>query len=1591
MASSAASPRCAHGTHVAGIAAGFTSTSFSGVAPDSNIIAVDVFSTTTNGGVTAYTSDIVSGLNYVYGLRSTYSIDAVNLSLGVTGYGASAYCDFASPSMTTAFHDLRSAGIAPVVAAGNDGYTTLISFPACISYAVSVGATTDADAVASFSDRAPIMSLFAPGVSITSSVPIGSSADVNGTGFSTWDGTSMAAPFITGAFAVYRQFDSGASVDTIVNDFRTTGQSISIPGGAVPRLNLEAAILANTLPTDTDTPTSTATNTSTRTPTGSATGTPTSTPTATNTPTATSTYTATYTSTPTSTNTPTGTPTSTPTATNTPTATSTYTATYTSTPTSTNTPTGTPTSTPTATNTPTATSTYTATYTSTPTSTNTPTRTPTSTPTATNTSTYTATYTSTPTSTNTLTRTPTYTPTSTNTPTFTPTATTVMICPTFPYTVPAADVALLKFAITCANASPADDVINLTNSTYTLTSADNSVDGGNGLPVIVDVATGGSLTIHGSGATIERDSGAPNFRILDVSSGANLTFDSLTLQNGGFVTDGGGILNYQGTLTVANSAFSGNSAYDGAGIYSVSGSTLTVINSTFSSNSASHDGGGIYSFNGSSLVVSSSTFFGGSAQYGGGIFNYQALLKVMNSTFSGNSATYGGGIENLAGTLIVTNSTFSGNSATYGGGVANDANGSATLNNAVIANSVSGGDCLTYIELTVKYSLIEDGSCGVGTGPTYLNGNLSGDPLLDPAGLQNNGGSTLTIALQAGSPAIDVGSNSLAVDADSNPLPYDQRGAGFPRIVDGTVDMGAFEVPSLTPTSTYTFTPTFTATRTPTSTRTPTKTPTRTPTYTATHTSTPTFTPTFTPSVPSPLTVGGSFEDSSASISYSGVWGSLSDPGFSGGSMHFTGSPGASLSFALMGTAGNRLTILRSTGPDRGNMQVCIGTGVCQCFSNYSFIPLPQQPLTILLPNDGSFIITITNQGTAGQYLDFDAVSLSASPTALTEGSSLEDSTGALSFSGQWVANANAGYSGGSAHYTGVPNSSYTFLINATAGDRLQIIRTVGADKGPMQVCFSGVFACQTVSNSNPITLYQQPFTISVPWTGVYPVTVTFSGGIGQYLDVDKLALQTAPTILTVGHSFQDDSANLTFNGVWISDSNASYDGGSAMYTGQSGASVSFTVTVAAGDRLQLKRTASPDHGLMQLCIGVQCTTFSNYGLPTAYQQPINILMPNAGTFAITLTNMGTSGQYMDFDSVSLSSGPNALQEGTTYQESNSKLVYSGQWIQSDNSHYSGGHAKYSSQPDSTVTFMVNATAGHYLVLYRTIGADKGSMEICFSQIYNCQTISNTSGTTAYQQPISIALPWTAVYPVTVRFTGSLGQYMDIDKVVLSSVQVLSLPNSQSPPEAADTPTPQPPTALPFPTLALPTDTPTPTPILVPLALPAYESMDDGAPDWSGLYGWSLSFDAAFGGQGLGWQVTADNQADVLRWNRSLDLTTVLPGEAVLLSFESLLTSTRSVALVQVSTDGINWTTVAMPSSTSDWQQQVIDLTGYVGQQIEVQFLWQGAASSDGQAADRWQVDEVSVVAAAPATSTPTPTAALTEAPTPEPRNSISG
>ncbi len=237
---------CTHGTHVAGIAAGGTGTSGSGIAYGANIISLQVFSRVDNTGLCGgaatcaltLNSDQIAALDYVNTtLRLTYSVAAVNMSLG--GGLFSAACD--TDSRKPIIDALRAHGIATVVAAGNSGKKTSLSSPACISSTISVGATSDTDnTVASYSNSASFLTLLAPGSNIVSSVP--------GGGFATKSGTSMATPHVVGAFALLRQAYPTATVDAIVTALQTTGTPITDTGITKSRILIQHALDALTGP-----------------------------------------------------------------------------------------------------------------------------------------------------------------------------------------------------------------------------------------------------------------------------------------------------------------------------------------------------------------------------------------------------------------------------------------------------------------------------------------------------------------------------------------------------------------------------------------------------------------------------------------------------------------------------------------------------------------------------------------------------------------------------------------------------------------------------------------------------------------------------------------------------------------------------------------------------------------------------------------------------------------------------------------------------------------------------------------------------------------------------------------------------------------------------------------------------------------------------------------------------------------------------------------------------------------------------------------------------------------------------------------------
>jgi Chlamydia polymorphic membrane protein (Chlamydia_PMP) repeat len=309
-----------------------------------------------------------------------------------------------------------------------------------------------------------------------------------------------------------------------------------------------------------------------------------------------------------------------------------------------------------------------------------------------------------------------------------------------------------------------------------------------------------SLTITGPtsspGITI---SGGGSYQIMTTSGSAtDLTLENLNLVRGLSNTFGGGggaVSNDGGSLTVTNCTFSDNEATDGNGgaIFN-NGTTITVTNSTFTDNQdADGNGGGIYN-NGTTITVINSTFSENQAADGGAFANNGESSTVTNSTFSDNQATDSGGAINNGSTEPenVTNTTFSGNQATSGGAIYLFGAGIENLKGSILAGS-TGGNCAGTAVTDVGYNISDDDTC-ISNGTSIKNSTMLN---LDPAGLQNNGGPTQTIALEGNSKAVDFIPVANCTDQSPTPIALETDQRGFPRPDPGNPDFcdaGAYEL-----------------------------------------------------------------------------------------------------------------------------------------------------------------------------------------------------------------------------------------------------------------------------------------------------------------------------------------------------------------------------------------------------------------------------------------------------------------------------------------------------------------------------------------------------------------------------------------------------------------------------------------------------------------------------------------------------------------------------------------------------------------------------------------------------------------------------
>jgi hypothetical protein len=232
---------CYHGTAVAAVAARHEPTP--GVAPDAGVYAIRVFNPS---GTSADLVDVIRALDHVRQLADAgMDIAAVNLSVATPNTYPTT-CDAGPDALAEAqafrllFDELLARGIANAVASGNSFNQGAIALPACVSNALSVGATDLDDQLADFGNRGPTLDLLAPGADEGNGVL--DLMEIPGSPVTAWAGTSFAAPHVAGAFALLAPQYPKASPPQIAGLLRGTGVIVTEPttGTTYRRLRLHS-------------------------------------------------------------------------------------------------------------------------------------------------------------------------------------------------------------------------------------------------------------------------------------------------------------------------------------------------------------------------------------------------------------------------------------------------------------------------------------------------------------------------------------------------------------------------------------------------------------------------------------------------------------------------------------------------------------------------------------------------------------------------------------------------------------------------------------------------------------------------------------------------------------------------------------------------------------------------------------------------------------------------------------------------------------------------------------------------------------------------------------------------------------------------------------------------------------------------------------------------------------------------------------------------------------------------------------------------------------------------------------------------------
>jgi len=455
------------------------------------------------------------------------------------------------------------------------------------------------------------------------------------------------------------------------------------------------------------------------------------------------------------------------------------------------------------------------------------------------------------------------------------------------------------------------------------------------------------------------------------------------------------------------------------------------------------------------------------------------------------------------------------------------------------------------------------------------------------------------------------------------------------------------------------------------------------------------------------------YEDDDSRIAYEGGWTKAANSKRSAGSWSYVNAAGAK---AIIHFTGTTAELFASTAPTYGKASVSLDGGDPVTVDLYSGAYLHNVRVwerTDLAETTHTVVVEWTgtkNAASSGTGIGIDAFDMRASLQQVVQ--RYEETDARMTWYGAWASSANTKRSAGAWNFVNSADGAVNVSFNGTGID---LYGSTAPNYGKAKVTIDGTttmtadfYTTGYLHNRKLLGvtgLANGPHTMTIEWTGTKNAASTGTGIGIDAVDITGGIRQASPAGPALTR-FEQTNPMIVYDGAWAPSSNASRSGGSWAYSNTAGSAAYVAFT---GTRIDIIGSTAPTYGKAKVTIdGTREYTADFYTSGYLHKRKVlGITGLSAGPHTVTIEWTGTkngsaTGTGIGIDAVDVDGTlSQAVLPGypvVTYEETDSKIAWTGSWASSASAARSGGAWAYSNTPTSTASFTFSGTRLEYYV-----------------------------------------------------------------------------------------------------------------------------------------------------------------------------------------------------------------------------------------------------------------------------------------------------